>query len=89
MRIVTNNKPRPIIYWHELTQKERAEFDYMTEDANDASFFRYKGWVYCLGDFIHSGTPAGWHGSYGQSYFDAVLVKIVDCETVIVGRAFW
>lgn len=90
MRIVTNNKPRPIIYWHDLSEKERAEFDYMTEEeANDASFFKYKGWVFCLSDFIRSGTPTGWDGHSGQSAFDAVLAKIVDCETVTVGRAVW
>lgn len=90
MQIVTNNQPRPILSWYELTKSEKTNFDYMTEDeANDAGFFKYKGWVYCLGDFMRDGSPDGWHGHSAQSYFDAVLVKIVDCETVIVGRAFW
>lgn len=90
MQIVTNNQPRPIIYWHELTEKEKAEFDYMTgDDANYSSFFRYKRWVFTLSDFMRDGTPDGWHGASAQSAFDAVLVRIVDSETVIVGRAFW
>lgn len=91
MQIITNNQPRPIIYWHELTSKEKQGFDYLTEEeeANDSSFFRYKGWVYCLGEFMRDGTPAGWDGVSAQSAFDAVLVKIVDNEAVIVGRAFW
>lgn len=88
MRIVTNNQPRPIVYWHELTQKEKQEFDYLTED-NMEMFFRYKGWVYSLSDFIRDGTPEEWDGSMGQSYFDAVLVKIIDSESIIVGHAFW
>lgn len=90
MRIITNNRPRSIIYWHELSEKEKAEFDYMEEnEANDSSFFRYKRWVFCLGEFMRDGTPDGWHGVSAQSAFDAVLIKIVDNETVVVGRAFW
>lgn len=88
MKIKTNNQQRPIIYWHELSENERKEFDYM-ETPDDARFFRYKGWTYDLGDFMRDGTPEGWHGSMGQSYFDAVLIKIFDDESVIVGRAFW
>lgn len=79
-----------IIYWHELTGKEKQEFDYLTEEnASYSSFFRYKGWVYTLSDFIREGTPNEWDGVSAQSAWDAVLVKIVDYETVIVGRAFW
>lgn len=89
MQIITNNQPRPIISWYELTEKEKQAFDYLTEeDVSYSSFFRYKGWVYYLSDFMRSGTPHGWHGSYGQSFFDAILVKLVDNETVIVGHAF-
>lgn len=90
MRIVTNNQPRPIISWYELTENEKKEFDYLTdESASYSSFFRYKGWVFTLSDFIRDDSTDGWHGHSAQSAWDAVLVKIVDCESVIVGRAFW
>lgn len=88
MKIKTNNKPRALLSWFELTKTEQTIFDHLDQD-NDERFFRYKGWVYSLSDFMPDGTPAGWDGSMGQSYFDAVLVKIVDDETVIVGHTFW
>lgn len=90
MRIVTNNCQRPLRSWCELTKREQTQFNHLTEDeANNSSFFRYKWQVYSLSDFMREGTPAGWDGSYGQSYFDAILVKIVDSESIIVGHAFW
>ena len=88
MKIKTNNQPRPILHWHKLSAKEKQEFDYM-ETPEDASFFRYKGWTYTLGDFMREGTPEGWDGCSTQSAWETVLVRIVDNESVIIGRAFW
>jgi hypothetical protein len=53
MQIKTNNQPRPALYWYDLTDKERAELDYLdTETArDDFRGFRYKGAVYDLGEF--------------------------------------
>lgn len=53
MQIKTNNQPRPVLYWYDLTDKERAELDYIdTETArDDFRGFRYKGAVYDLGEF--------------------------------------
>lgn len=52
--IKTNNTPRPVLYWWELSDKERKEFDYIDESKGDVfnTFIRYKGQVYDLGEFV-------------------------------------
>ena len=90
--IKTNNKPRPIIYGYELTTQEKQDFDYL-DDIESASFFRYKGQVYYLGDFliITKNMPfynSGWMGYSPDSFFSGLVIKYSpdDNETVIVGR---
>lgn len=101
--IITNNVPRPVIEAYELTLKEREEFDYLDWKAiengeDNASFFRYKGQLYDLGEFSHqvltfkgSGLPAHlskWDGYRSDSFFSALLVRYVkDFEYVVVGLA--
>lgn len=54
MKITTNNQARDVAYAWQLTDKERAEFDYHDDiDSPDccATFVRYKGQVYDLGEF--------------------------------------
>jgi len=99
MQIKCNNRPRPIIYGFELSQVERAEFDYL-DDIESASFFRYKGQIYDLGEFMRIGRNIaphpqrpGWEkfdGYSSDSYFSGVLVKFCDDqEWVIVARYFY
>ena len=91
--IYTNNVPRSILYGYELSPKEAAEFDYM-DDINDGSFFRYKGQVYDLSEFMRVSDTMGdchefkdWHGYQGYSFFSGILVKYTaDNEQVIIGR---
>lgn len=89
----TNNVPRPILYGYELTPKERLEFDYLEgEDLDYATFFRYKGNVYHLGDCMRvepmNSLCQGWDGYFGESFFSAVVVRFTpDHEQVVVGRA--
>lgn len=56
MKIITNNKPRELIYGYQLTDKEYQDFDYLGEYQSDematAQFIRYKKELYCLGDFV-------------------------------------
>ena len=101
IRVITNNVPRPIIDAWELTPAERAEHDYLDWDAieagNDsASFFRYRGQLYDLGEFSadygitrDSGLPehlAKWDGYLSDSFFSATVVRYVeDNEYVVVG----
>lgn len=80
MKITTNNQIRPILHWWELTEKEKKEFDYLdTENERDfSSFFRYKGQVYDLGEFMRVGNIPefkGWDGYASDSFFSGVLVK--------------
>ena len=56
LKVITNNQPRPVVEAYELTEAERAEFDYLDwakiEAGEDsASFVRYKGQVLDLGEF--------------------------------------
>lgn len=75
LRIVTNNQPRLIINWDELTDAEREWFDYIDpEDQPGRDFVRYKGQAYDLGDMERS-TVAGWDIMHGDSYFSGVLFR--------------
>lgn len=97
LTITTNHVPREFLYWHDLTAREKRDFDYLdTEDRReDATFFRYKGRVYSLGEFLRPGTmwmsnmPAafeGWDSYAADSFFSGVLIKLVDeGDRVVVG----
>ena len=92
MKIRTNNKPRHIVYGFELSDKEKQAFDYLANDLDDASFFRYKGQVYDLGEFmrIEENSPlSGWHGYASDSFFSGLVVKYCnEYESVTVGQYF-
>jgi len=93
MEIKTNHKPRPIVYGWELTEKERAEFDYL-DDINEGSFFRYKGHVYDLGEFMRTEQGGGlellgWQGISTDSYFSGTIVRLShDGESITVARIY-
>ena len=97
MQIKTNNQARPVLYSYELTEKERQEFDYIEDIDNSdccASFVRYKGHVYDLGEFVrlverskqvgfehgceHGSPLLKWHGIMTESYFSGLLVRYAD-----------
>lgn len=89
----SNLVPRMTLEFDELTPKEQAEFDY----EHGATFVRYKGWVYDVGEFMrinHMPTRddwlAGWHGMHSESVFSGVLVHLVDGtdDMVIMGRYY-
>lgn len=92
--IKTNNHPRAILGWHDLSKKEQKEFDWMDEETKDgAEFVRYKGWVYYINDFMRCWPDVeemkGWDGYEADSYFSGVLIKFVDnYERVIMGRIY-
>jgi hypothetical protein len=96
MNIKTNHHRYPILSWFDLSAKEQKEFEYLdTEDRKlDASFFRYKGVVYDLGEFIVIPQQATglekWDGYSSDSFFSGVLVKYVEDihDHVIVGTYF-
>jgi hypothetical protein len=100
LTIRTNHQPRPILDASELTDKERKEFDYLDWPALDrgeasASFFRYKGTVCDLGEFMTtSGMPEfspliQWDGYCSNSFFSGIVVRYtIDYEFVVVGTYF-
>jgi hypothetical protein len=101
VKIITNNQPRNIVDAYELTPAERAEFDYLDWDAieagsDSASFFRFKGTLYDLGEFTAdygitkgAGLPAhlaDWDGYQADSFFSATVVRYVNDDQIVVGR---
>lgn len=107
MQITTNNQPRNLISWYDLTEKEQADFDYIEDGQFNG--FRYKGQAYDLGEFVRilsrsqqnngyynsfahtcddGDAMLEWSGVQSETYFSGILVKLVDDESVIVGRYF-
>jgi len=87
MDIATNNHWRPMLYWYELSDTERQEFDYLDSDACEfARFARYKSRVYDLGEFVHVDPTmqvhhpefGAWQGYQSDSFFSGVLVRYSD-----------
>ena len=90
LTIRTNNKPRPIIYWHELTEEQRKEFDFTSADG--CSYVKYKSCIHCISEFmrVDGDSPLkGWHGYESNSFFSGTLVKFCeDTDYVIMGEYY-
>lgn len=90
--LIHKGRKQRTLTWHELTKKERKEFDYLdTEERRlQAVFVRYKKWVYDLDDFCYIGKNLAPHpqrpewekydGYQSDSFFSGVLMKIVENE---------
>lgn len=98
MKIKTNHHLRPVLYWHDLTEAEKAEYKEAYEGVQESNFFRYRNWLYDLNDFLRVNDALkgrgqdhslyGWDGYKNESYFSSVLVKYgEDGESVKVGLA--
>lgn len=90
MKIITNNKPRQIIYGYELTDKQKQGFDYVDADYIDCSnFVKYKNNIYDLSEFMrveNNDELKGWDGYSSDSFFSGTLIKYADdMESVIMG----
>ena len=86
MKLITNNHWHSFLYSHELTEKEKQDFDWMNQDMFDScSFLRYRGRVYSTEDFMrmdyrdNNPFPDMWHGHFSDSYFSGVLIHISSC----------
>lgn len=100
LTIITNHVPREIVEAWELTPDERKRFDYVNWAAvergeDSASFVRYKGETYDLGDT--EGTfPADRRWFYlSDSFFSGVLFRYLtdergepDADHIICGRYY-
>lgn len=83
MAKVSNVETIPMVDAYELTEDERKEFDYLNWPAIDdgldsASFFRYRGTVYDLGEFLVNSAPEGWQAARADSYFSAIVIRVSD-----------
>lgn len=89
MKIKTNNQVRELIFWEDLTETERAEFDWIDPKIAGAfEFFHYKGNVYVISDFTTAPKEMkGWDGYRGDSYFSGIVVRLEE-DGVVVGTYF-
>ena len=92
MDIITNNRPRLLMNWYELTAKEQQDFDYLKpEDQPCAEFVRFKGRIYDLGEFMTAPKELkalGWEGFSGDSYFSGTLMRFADSDHVVMARCY-
>ena len=70
------HKVLPVLDFSELTEEEKKEYHpgYINE-AEDAIFFRYLGYCYCLDDFMLSHDP-DWDGYLSDTFFSGIFIKI-------------
>lgn len=79
--VKTNNVPRPLLSWQELPEEMQKEcWD------EDAQYFIYKGYPYCLGDFVSLRDTPRWDGVQGETYWSAIVIRVVPTSnSVVVG----
>lgn len=90
LKIITNNHWHNFLYGYELTEEEKKEFDWLSEEEIETdTFFRYRGNCYSLSEFmrIPKGMfPSNWHGYHSDSFFSGILIEVSeDAETYKVG----
>lgn len=97
MQIKTNNVPRPLLSFDELTRHQQDEVinERGALECDDWKGFVFKGQMYSLDNFTiypegSEEKTLGWDGGMVQSAFHAVVVKIADSDfdSVIVGQVF-
>ena len=98
MKIITNNHFKEILSFFDLTNKEQNEIKDNYDTIEESSFFRYRGQVYDLNEFMRVNDSLngqgqehvlyGWDGYHNDSFFSSVLVKYSSCsDAVKVGLA--
>lgn len=91
LKVITNNHARQLVYGYELTEAQKADFDYLdAEELETHDFFVYKGQVYdpCEFERIDKGRfpkLANWDGIHGDSFFSGILFRWEDTDAVVVG----
>lgn len=91
MRTITNHVPRHLVYASDVPPAVMADrFDYhldMPEDERPPDgYFKYRGNWYHLDEFMRFEGPSEWDGHAADSFYSAVVIKIVDDgESVICG----
>ena len=92
MTKICNGEVVDQLYWQDLSDVERKEFDYLDtdDDRQGAIFFRYRDWVYDLGEFMRFNRhdlPGRWDGYFTDSFFSAVVVRLLD-DRLAVAMAY-
>ena len=95
MKVITNNVPRPLVWWAELPAEVQADFAHYLDEYEKMSgrFVQYKGVWYDTYDceaaaLYQNPLIKQWHGVQSDSYFSGVLFKFVDDNNVVCGRYF-
>jgi hypothetical protein len=86
MKITTNNQPRELFSFLDLSEAEQNDFDYIhADDQASPLFFVAYGMTHCLLDFELAQTK-GWDGVSHMTYSSGFLIRLTDDgETVVVG----
>ena len=91
LEIITNNKPRNFTYGYELSEAEKADFDYIDDiDAHD--FIRYKGRVLDPSEFVATdpnGEFAEWTGSHSETFYSGLLIKYTDDHQQVIMGSYY
>ncbi len=99
LTIKSNGIARATVDAYELTPEERKQFDYLNWEAIDkgedsATFFRYRGGLYDLGEFMRCEEDGhfaklGWDGYASDTMFSCLLVRFRrNGDYVVIGRAY-
>ena len=79
MTIRTDHKWHAFKYFMDLTEKQKAELDWIDDDC--APVLVYKGWPFALDQFMrieHSSELKDWHGIHNDTFFSGVLIRLSD-----------
>ena len=79
LEIITNNHYREFIHWFDLTKKEQEDNECHGEDN---TYFRYKGYCYCLSDFPRT-EQEGWDAAMSDTMFNGILIKLSECGEAV------
>lgn len=95
MFTMTNNKPRPLVSWHDIPQNIAADwFDYVVneDDRWTPRFFNYRGSWYDVNDGfeIADNMPRGVDVWRTESVYSAVGIRYdAEYENVVVTYCHW
>lgn len=92
IQTLTDESIAVISFW-ELSEDQQAEqLETFGSDAEDGNYFIYADQVYAMADCMREEShteagAAGWHGSFSETAFSRLLVRLVDDnEAVLLGR---
>lgn len=80
-----------VISFYDLNDDQQAEQvdTFGQESAEDGNYFIYADQVYAMADCIREeqhteAGAAGWHGSFSETAFSRLLVKLVDDNDAVI-----